>query len=450
MTIYVVYSGGSGAGGTATTMTPSAGEWSAALTTLTAVLALATPADTILIAHDHAASTASAVSLTFPSSPGLRAICVDRTTGALAMTATEAVGAANAALTVTGFGYIYGLGLLGGTNNSNTCDLNIATGTIACGLVFDHCALTMRTASSTASFSLGPAASTGNDDSAVTLSDTTLKFSSTSHSIDLGGTRLRANGLILDGSGSAPTTLFSPVSAVAADVAVYSSDLSGVTWTNLLAFAASRAPGKLKFSQCRFPSGWVPTTGTGAVGMTELEVFDCNSGDVHTFFGYYTGLGSVVSDTATYLTAGPAGQAWKITTTAAVTACQPFCTPWINQYNSATASVTPYIECLRNNGTASAYDDDEVWAEIAVKTDAGFANSIVYSDWLGPIGTPSAQAAGVGTGSWTIGASSSPYSFKCDTGAAVTPDETGHIRGRLCVGLPSIAGTLYMDPVVRW
>lgn len=442
MPTYYVHHAAAGAG--------TGADWANAYTTLTAALAVATSADLIYVAHDHSQSIASALTLTLPTSPGLRVLCVNRTSGALATTAVEAVGASSAALSVQGFGYIYGLDFLAGTNNSGNCSVFFGTGTVASGLVLENCKATLRTASSFANITFGPTASTGNDNISVTMLRPAFKFANAGQGLVPQHGRSELIGVSLDASGTAPTTLIKPLAATTNNMSITASDLSGVTWTNLIQFSASQGAHRIQVSQCKLPSGWSATTGTGEIGMAELFVNDCDSGDVHTFFGYYNGLGSIVSDTANYLTAGPAGQSWRITTTSAVTARQPFCTPWINQHNTATASVTPYIECLRNNGTATAYNDGEVWAEIAVKTDAGFANSTLYTDWIGPLGGGSAQAAGVGTGSWTIGASNSPASFKCDTGAAVTPDEVGAIRGRICVGLASIDGTLYVDPCVRW
>ena len=58
-----------------------------------------------------------------------------------------------------------------------------------------------------------------------------------------------------------------------------------------------------------------------------------------------------------------------------------------------------------------------------------------------------AQADGAGTGSWTIGSSNSPKSFKIDAGAAVTPDEVGSMTARVVMAVPS--KTIYLDPQIR-
>lgn len=54
--------------------------WNAVYATLDAAAAAATAADTIFIAHDHAETTASAITTTFPSTSGLRPLRLIRST----------------------------------------------------------------------------------------------------------------------------------------------------------------------------------------------------------------------------------------------------------------------------------------------------------------------------------------------------------------------------------
>lgn len=216
-----------------------------------------------------------------------------------------------------------------------------------------------------------------------------------------------------------------------------------------MSWGASQGPARLWFTQCKFPSGWAPTTGTPpGAGGPELLITDCNSGNIHTYYAYINAIGSAVSDTSNYVTAGLAAQSWKITTSGAKYG-NPFMTPWLNLYTSDTSTaITPYLELLRNNGTATAYYDDEVWAEFEIKNNASATNSTRKSDRLAPLGTRAVQTAGMGTGSWTIGSSSSPASFKAVSPSSSTPAVVGHIRARLCVGI-DISGTLYLDPQIR-
>jgi hypothetical protein len=435
--------------------TASGADWTNAYLTLKAATDVATSSDTIYIASNHAEVNGAAVTITLPSSAGLRIISADKTSGTppttAAVGASVSMGTAGAALTIAGFGYLYGITFLGGSGSSNTQDIFITGNTSPAYFVFEECLIANRSTNATAYLQLGAAGSSSNDDSLIELINCALSFAGSSNTISVGNTRLRATGLSIDSGSATPTSLFTTLASAYPTVEVTASDLSGKSWTNLHTLVASQGAARYSFSECKLPSGFVAMSGSGVgAGGPELWLHDCSSGDTHGLFQYHNPLGSVVSDTATYLTAGAAAQSWKVTTTSAVSWQNPFITPWIDWYNTGTSSVTPRIEVLRNNGSAASYDNDEIYGEFTVKTDAGFTNSTVYGDGIStPLTTPASQAAGVGTGSWTIGSSSSPYSLKCDSGAAVTPDEVGAIRGRVVVAVPSIAGTIFIDPQIR-
>lgn len=209
----------------------------------------------------------------------------------------------------------------------------------------------------------------------------------------------------------------------------------------------SAVPGSVVFSQCKLGANvTILATQTPANKSSGAAyVFDCSSGDTHTFMGYYDAFGSCVSDTGIYYTTGAAAQSWKIVTTANCSYYTPFVSPFVDFYNTGTSSITPRFEILRD-GSTTAFQDDEVWGEFFVKTTSGSTQSTESSDRMTLLGTPANQATGAGTGSWT-GEAGSAWSGKIDSGSAVTPAESGHIRGRVVVGEPSI--TVYVDPQIR-
>ncbi len=172
---------------------------------------------------------------------------------------------------------------------------------------------------------------------------------------------------------------------------------------------------------------------------------DCSSGDTHGIMHYADAFGSVVSDAGIYYTTGAAGQSWKVVTTANCSAATPFVTPWIAAYHSGVASITPWLEILRD-GSSTAYQDDEVWSEWAAKVTSGTVIGTSYSDGMPLLGTPANQDAGAGTGSWT-GENATAWSGMCDSGAAFTPAEVGELLARIVAGEPSI--TVYVDPQIR-
>lgn len=420
--------------------------WANAFTTITAALATATSADTINIASDHSESTAGAVTMTCPTTPGLKALSVDRTTGALTFGATIAVGAASNSISVQGHGYWYGVQFFSASNSSSTAVINIGSlDTRDHGLFFENCLFRVRAAHASMRLRLGPTASVNNDECFIRLVDCSYRISAVGQGVLVQAANVEIINFTMDTAGSTPTSMFTGTASTGQQLTVMSSDLSNMSWTNLVAVGGVCA-GEYKFINCKFPSGWNALSSTASSKSFMLWVLDCAVGDTHGFFGYYDPLGSIVSSTTTLLTGSPAGQSWGITTTSLAKPMQPFTTPWISWYNTGTSAITPYLECLRNNGTASAYNNSEVFAEFLVKDVASSTVSTLHSSGAGPIGTPVANSAGIGTGSWTIASSSSPYSFKCVAPSAITPAEVGHIRARLSIGF---TGTIYLNPQIE-
>jgi len=278
----------------------------------------------------------------------------------------------------------------------------------------------------------------------------TFRFNDSRAAISL-STNATFYGCILSSAGTAPSTLFK-FSVQDPSNSLFFMD--GCDWSHLgsnaLVDDVQSMTLHLVLQRCKLGTGYTilaPQTTIPNNAGAHAFLSDCAVGDTHGVVGYYSNMGSLVSDTGTFFTAGAAQQAWKISTTSQASLNAPFLSPWIDIYNTDTATVTPYLECLRNDGTASVRQDNEVWAQFSAKVTSGTVLSTRYSDRMVPAGTPANQAAGAGTGSWTIASSNSPASFKCDSGASLTPAEVGYIRGRICVGAPSI--TIYVDPQIR-
>lgn len=249
-------------------------------------------------------------------------------------------------------------------------------------------------------------------------------------------------------TGAAPTSLISGTLNTTY-VRFVGTNLSAITGT--LVASQSGSTVIFEFAQCRFGAGVtvMATQSPANKSSAQVSVFDCSSGSTNGLIGYYDAFGSVTSDTGIYLTAGASAQSWKVVTTANCSFGTPFVTPWVNVYNTSTATITPYLEILRN-GSTTPYTNAQVWGEFSVKDNSGFTNSDTFDDrqplaaWAaGTAGT--SQPTGAGTGAWTGG--TTPWSGKVDSGVAVTPAEPGHIRARVMVGAPSI--TVYVDPQIR-
>lgn len=443
MTAYYVNNSAGGAN--------TGGSWTDAFLTLLQATAVATDADQIYIASTHTETVGGALTLTLPSTQGLRIISTSDTTNmpptTLAAGAVVQIGATANALTIRGNGYVFGVNFYGGTNASIACDIFLGSNTPT-NLIFESCTLECKASSAGAVLNLTPIVNAANDEVLVRLINTAIGVGHASSTITLGAGKLECIGVTL--TGTAPTNMFSTLVNSGGSYEFNGCDLSGVAYTNLVSGVASTVSSTFRFTQCKLRSGYTAllSVATNAYsGGAEVFVNDCDTGDTHGTFGYFNPLGSVVSDAGVYFTAGAAGQSWKVTTASSVTFAQPFRTPWIDRYNTTLSAQTPYLEILRTGASPPRFKNDEVWVECLAKTAGASPLSSLTTDRRGQLAANADQDAGAGFASWT-GSDSNDSSDKLAV-ASLTPAENGHIRMRVAVGLASIAGTLYIDPQIR-
>jgi hypothetical protein len=284
----------------------------------------------------------------------------------------------------------------------------------------------------------------------VRLKDCTVRFGAVGQSIRFCAV-VEVVNLTVDSAGSTPTTLFL-FGTGGTNVWIRGSDLSLVTGT-LIGDCTQKTNALI--DRCKLGSGVTvlatqSSNPTGAAG--EVFLSDCYSDGTDDIFGYYNAYGSVVTETTVKTSAGAAGQSWKITTTANATFTHPFVTPWIHLYNTGTSAITPKLECVRT-GSSTAYKDSEIWSEWLVKSTASSTKATFSTDrqalaafLAGTAGTD--QATGdLAAGDWA--SEGSPVWFGKLSPGSVTPAEPGALSARVCVGLASLAGTLYVDPQIR-
>ena len=224
-------------------------------------------------------------------------------------------------------------------------------------------------------------------------------------------------------------------------------DLSAVTTTLV---DLSQNGEVFTFDRCRFATGVAVIGNSSSLGNGEVFVYDCSSGDNHYEFGHYNHLGNTTISTAIYVTADGASydgankHSWKITGINGSYAT-PYTSPPIPVYNAGLTAKTPYLEVLRD-GSATAYNDDQIWSEWCVKTTA---NSTIAtfnnSDRRTLLASAAAQtASALTTADWT--GDTTAWFGKLSPTASVTPAEIGDVSVTV-----SVAGaiTLYVDPQIR-
>lgn len=304
---------------------------------------------------------------------------------------------------------------------------------------------------SAARLNLGSTGSTRN--SCAKLINPDIKFGHASSTIIAYG-RADIEGGGVNSSGVVPTALFGlvPIGSMTSSVQITGMDLSYVTST-LLADQTSRAFA-LNISGSSLGAGVTPLATQTLTNRSSGEVYlyDCAVGDVHYALAHYSPIGSTEVVSTIYANDNPTYDgtnkcSWQITTTANASYWSPYVSPWIDQLPASVGSaVTPSFEVLRD-GSATAYNNDEVWAEFAYKGTSGSCRLSFANDRKVPLAAAAAQAtSSKGAGDWT-GEGGSAWFGTLGLGSAITPQEAGYVRGRVCVGAPS--STLYVDPTIR-
>lgn len=426
--------------------------WAKAATSLqTALTAATADNDIVVIQHDGVPSTDSAMSgntaYTIQGSIALIAASADDAATAYTPTpmgTANHIGSSSASrqITITSAAdkriYIYGLTL----RNAGTGDANTSiTGSLGAQFVMDQCYFWLGTTGSSARLVFGNAGS-GPE---IELRGCTWRFGAT-------GQRLRFNSTtcldcVLSADGSAPSTLIDHTGELRGTAVLVGCDISHCTGTIV---GNSNHNNLAILERCKIGASVIPLaaqTSNPTRASAAVLLLDCASGNTQGFFGYYDALGQVTSETGIYFTSGAAAQSWKIVTSENASFWTPFKTPPIDLYHTGTSAITPYLEVLRD-GSTTAYQDDEIWAEFAAKVTPSSTKASFYNDRKNIDTDVSAanQAAGAGTGSWT-GEAGSAWSGKIDSGSSFTPAVVGAISAVVYVGEPSI--TVYVDPQIR-
>lgn len=207
------------------------------------------------------------------------------------------------------------------------------------------------------------------------------------------------------------------------------------------------------FINCKLASG-VSVMASQTVpnkGSAQVYVFNCASGDEHYHLQHHDAFGSTTIDTGIYANDGAQYDgtnrcSWKIVTTANCSYYTPYVSPWINCYHSGASAITPSLEIVRS-GSATAYNDNEVWMELSYQGTSGSPLGVSVNDRKALLASAAAQTTGtLGAGDWT-GENATSWFGKLSPTASITPAEIGHLRARVCVGAAS--ATLYVDPQIR-
>lgn len=438
MTVYYVYSGAAGSN--------NGSSWTNAFTTLTTAFATEVAGDTLFVAHDHAESTAAAITLTSSGTIAnpTKVICVNRSGSVPPVSADRR---ATAQVTTTG-----GNGIsIAAVVHYDGIIFNCGTGATGVQLIlasttnswqrFDNCSLRiLATGGTPANIQFGTV-STGA--SYVELNNTTMSFASTAQGAGIYGTlRWRNTPSALLGA-TIPASLFNPFSTRGAALECIGVDLSaaGSGKTIVIANIASQAQ-TYNFIDCKLDAAVTKSQAPTSYGSTDIDFIRSGSSGVNYTIYSYRAAGLLTEETTIVRTGGASdgttALAWKVVTTANSSYSVPFECPPIAIWNDIIgSSVTATVEGIWGGGAVP--NDDDIWLDVEYLGSSSSPQGSFVNDGKADLLT---TAAGQTSSSETWGGSTTKFKL----GVAFTPQQKGWLYAR--VKCAKASSTFYVDPLV--
>lgn len=427
--------------------------WAKAATSFETAVNAAAAGDRIFVADGFTETLTATTTFDLPGDPdNITVIASVDDTGdpepptALATGAKISGGTGNYGLYLIGGGaYVYGMEFESSSNGSSQSVIGVVTQSGAANevLILEDCTFTLQnTRSDNMRFGAGTGSSSRPQ--LARLINPTFSFNNANNRIQLYRVLLDIRGMTL--AGTAPTTLFSLVASLEHIIDIYESDLSGLSFTNLLDFNNAQAAGYFRISNSKVPSGITFGTGTifGPAAMI-LEAVNVDSGDTNYTYYYKDWMGTFQEETTIVLDAsdGTTTLSWAMATTADANKFLPLVSPGIPLWNEDTGSAkTIEVEVVTDNVTLQ---DDEAWIEVEHLGTSGFPKSVIdLDDRAADLVFATAANQATSTAAWTTTGLTTPVKQKLT--ASVTPQEKGPMMVRVHLGKPST--TVYVNPKV--
>jgi hypothetical protein len=439
--IYYVYSGAGGSN--------NGSSWANAFTNLTAAFAVEAAGDTLYVAHDHAESTAAAVTLTSSGTIGVptKVICVDRAGSVPPVSADRR---ATAQVTVTGVnnlsitgGHTHYDGIIFSTGTGTTSSTVLIIGTAAnTWFRFDNCSLRLGVNSATASNILIAGASGNIGGILVELNNTTMQFANASHQVNIAGMvkwRNTPSALL----GTIPTLLLGSTSSRGGSIECIGVDFSAAGSGKTLVNIGSSQAFTYKFVDCKLDASVTKSVVPTAHGGGDIDFVRCGASGIN-YATYRTRVPGVLNEEITIVRTGGASDnttpiAWKVDTTANSLYSMPFECPPIAIWNDVISptAVTATVEGIWGGGAVP--NDDDIWLEVEYLGSSSTPQGSFVNDGKADL---LASAAGQTSSSATWGGSTTKFKL----GVSFTAQQKGWIYAR--VKCAKASSTFYIDPLV--
>lgn len=435
-----VYSGAAGAG--------TGADWANAYTTLTAAIAGGAAGDTYYVAHDHAESTAGAVTLSWKGTPAApdRCLCVNRAgtvppvAADLRTTATVTTTGANAFASAGGSLYCYGVNFMVGTGASAASGTYVAT-TIDRKHVYESCTFGLATTSGTSANIFG-----GTSGDQTELINCSVSFGLATQDVraSTSGLTWRNNGTAAVTGATLPT-LFSEAPG-RGEMLFSGLDLSNLGSGKTLVQSSAGTLSKATFRNCKLDAA--VTIASGAVGPSAtVDLIGCGATGVSSRNERHRYQGVLTTETTIVRTSGASDgttpYSWKIVTTANNKRDFPFECFDLSIMNEAVAApMTLTVHTVTDNVTLT---DAEIWLEAAYLGSAATPIVSRISDANATVLTTAANQASDSGTAWTTTGLTTPLKQKLEV--TFTPEMAGVVRFRVKIAKAST--TVYVCPLAE-
>lgn len=417
-------------------------DWANAYTTLAAAFTGGAAGDTFYVAHDHAETQASAMTITTKGTQTApsRVICVSRTgsvppvSADLATTATITTTGANGMTIAGGTSvYFYGISFNAGTGATNV-GISFFTGNDSVFYAKNCKFRKLGTTGNAGAIQIG-----GNMRTLGWLENCDVELGAATDALSFGGTVVWRGGNYT--AGAVPTTGFLALGTIASDVLIEGVDLSAITPGTSTLVRAYTNKSRMFFKDCKLGAS-VVIAATPTIYGADVNVVRSDSGDTNyrTESHQYTGV--LTTETTTVRTGGASDGAttysWEIVPNANNERDFPFNCPPIMVWNDTVGSaITLTIEGTWAGGAVPTTND--IWMIVEYLGTSGFPLGVVSNGNVDPLATGTNHSSSTET--WGAGGTTK---FKMTT--SFTPQE----KGPICVYIKyaHTSNTVWIDPKI--
>lgn len=431
MASYYVYSGAGGAA--------NGTSWVNAYTTLTAAFSGHAAGDTYYVAHDHAESTAAAITLASSgtASAPTKVVCVNRAGSVPPVSADRRT---TAQVTTTGASninfnsYTHYDGIIFTAGNGAGLASVFAPSSGTARLRFDNCSLRLGGTSTTSR--IGNAVS----GAALELNNTTVSFGAVAQGVGIHGLfswRNTPSALL----GTIPTTVLVIGVNSGGTCDCVGVDFSAAGSGKTICGNQSAAEGvRFTLIDCKLDAAVTKAAVPSSGGSTEVDFIRSGASGVN-YNVFSSRISGTLNEEITIVRTGGASDgttaiAWKIDTTANCTYSLPFECPPIAVWNDTTgSSVTATVEGIWGGGAVPL--DTEIWLECEYLGSSSSPLGSFVADCAADLLTAGANQT---SSSETWGGSTTKFKLS----VSFTPQMKGWVYGRVKCGKAS--STFYVDP----